>query len=135
MMKGIEKRWICSVQVHGVDSIGLCRARIQLAVDWSEHGAKLVSGRATVLVDSRWTDETAVEVQEAVELFQEYVSAKSLTSRWTVTYSPGVDGAFANRELGFSPAKPINWASPPQSVNFEVPELSELTVSCDLVVE
>jgi hypothetical protein len=128
-------KWIDDVNVYAFDKDNMCRAQLVMEIDWSEHEAKLAVGKTTVVIDERWSNDTAIEVQEAVRLFNSFVTTKNLWTKWTVGYVPWVDDDYVDRQLGFETAPPVRWADSPEEVGFQIPELSELRVGCYLVTD
>jgi hypothetical protein len=129
---GIEKKWIREVVIYGLNAQQLCRAQISLEIDWHAHEVHLSQGRAVVATDSSWEDNACIEVQEAVGLFNRFVSANQLATKWQVNYALGLDGNEINQQLGFSRAEAVKWTNSPKMQSFVAPELSELKVGCYL---
>jgi len=131
--KGLDNQWISEVNIYGLDHSGLCRAQLSLEIDWDEHGVQLSEGRARVTIDESWIDNTAVEIDEAVELFNKYVKINNLKVKLRFYYRSYLDVDYINRQLGFVSAEPITWAAPGVSDNREIPELPELKVGIKIV--
>jgi len=129
----IEKRWINKVVVYGINGYGLCRSQLVLSVDWNEYDRQMSKGRITVSIDERWIDNTAIEIDEAVNLFNRFVVENTLRTEVQHFHPPGVDIDMVCRELGWSRAKPIQWDGIRQQAwSNQIPELSELRVGCFL---
>ena len=85
---GVKKQWIQMVNLYRFDNKNLCRAEVILEIDWDEHKLQLSKGKATVLRDvDKWTGDTAIELDEAIMLFNQFVADESLRTKWTVTYT------------------------------------------------
>ena len=131
--KGLDNRWISEVHIYGLNRSGLCRAQLSLEIDWAEHNLHLSEGRAKVTIDGSWVDNTAVEVDEAVDLFNKYAKQNMLSVKVTISYPSHLDRIYINRQLGFVPAEPIKWAGGVIGNYSKVPELSELKVGVKIV--
>lgn len=108
--KGINNHWIKQVSVYGFDKDRLCRAELILEIDWNEYDTSLSVGKATVAIDQTWINNTAIEIDEAVNLFKKFVKQNDLNPEWRVSYVSWVDRDDINRKLGFVRSEPINWA-------------------------
>ena len=110
--KGITNRWIKEISIYGLDNNSLCRAQLDLEIDWNEYNLQVSMGRARVhIADGFLSEDGALpDVDEAIKVFQKYVEHYSLTTKWTVTYRAGVDRQKVNDILGFIPAEPLKWA-------------------------
>lgn len=90
--KGIENQWIAKVNVYAFDSQKLCRGQLIFEIDWDRYNSFISSGRAKVSLDDprHFTkdENLAVEVEEAVRLFNKFVDRNNLDVRWAVSYSP-----------------------------------------------
>src|SRR5436309_16083043 len=64
--RGVRKAWISNINIYAFDDSSLCRAQLLMGIDWSIHDAKIAVGKTTVVIDERWSNDTAIEVQEAV---------------------------------------------------------------------
>jgi len=136
MMQGIDKHWIAAVKVWALDETNLCRAQFSMKIDWEEHDGKMAIGRATITIDERWLADTAIEVQETIQLFDHFVRAHNLRRKWTVTYVSSVNREEIDKILGFKSAPRVKWAAgESEALNFQIPELSELRVGCRIVMD
>lgn len=129
---GIQRRWIGDVDVYGIDASYLCRAHLNIHIDWDEYNRQVSRGRVIVGIDEKWIDDASIEIQEATLTFNRHIQLKSLSTRWTVTYTKWTDRAEANRVLGFVPAEPIRWGSNPAGTSLIIPELPELCIGLEL---
>jgi hypothetical protein len=125
---GLENKWISQASIYGMDGNNLCRAQLDLAIDWNEYDVHMSKGKATVSIDGSWENNTAVEVDEAAALFNKYVRLNKLSTTWAVFYPPGLNEDEINRRLGFVTIKPIKWAGTGISHQSQIPELPELRV-------
>ena len=134
ILNGLDKRLIGEVSFYALDASNLCRAQLDLTIDWARHELEVTSGRATVTIDGRWRESAAIEVDAAIDLFNRYVHENSLSSRCLVSYARGVDGTAANRELGLKDAEPMKWAEGDRVTRgYNIPELKELRVGLRLL--
>jgi hypothetical protein len=130
----VDEQWIRTVHVYGIDKSNLCHAQLTLEINWREHNLQISMGRVAISIDEKvWVDNTAVEVDEMVRLFNEYVKAKNLRTKWAIVYRPGLDRDRLNRILGFRRAKKVKWAGKAMSSKNLVPDLPELCVGLRLV--
>ena len=125
--KGILNKWINRIDIYGFDKKNYCRAQLSLEIDWNEHGLQISKGKVSVTLDESWNDNTSVEIDEAVRIFNRFLNDYRLSSKWTVTYRPELNRNNINAQLGFSQANPIKWVQGKNlphtmSIN-ELPEL------------
>jgi hypothetical protein len=130
---GVEKGWIEKIVVYGIDANNLAWCQLTTTIDWSQHKLHLTAGRITVSIDDRWENDTAIEVDETLGLFEQYTRAKGLTSKAYVWYSNNVDRKSVQEALGFVTAEPMEWAGKLQGTAMKIPELDELAVGFDMV--
>jgi len=130
---GVEKGWIEKIVVYGVDSGGQAWCQLTMKIDWAQHQLHLTAGRLTVSIDDRWTNDTAIELDETLDLFEQYSRAKGLSSRAYVWYPSRLDRSSIQKALGFVTATPMVWAGQAQGAAMKIPELDELTVGFDMV--
>lgn len=135
IQKGIDNYWIKQVSVYGFDKDGLCRAELILEIDWNEYDSLLSAGKATVAIDQKWIDNTAIEIDEAVNLFNKFVTQNDLNPEWRVVYVSWVNRDDINDKLGFVRSAPINWAGQGKLWKQPIEGLSELHVGLYMVNE
>lgn len=134
---GIDKQWISTFLVYAFDNRKLCRAELIFEIDWDEYKLQMSRGKTTVSIDERWIDNTAIEVDEVIILFNDFVRTYSLRTEWMVTYPSWI---YKNelklqevrRSLGLSPAETIKWAGQKHGTSHQIPELPEARVGCYL---
>jgi len=134
---GIDNQWIRTFLVYAFDSRNLCRAELTFEIDWDEYKFQMSRGKTTVNIDQRWVDDTAIEVDEVIILFNDFVQTYSLRTKWIVFYPSWIYGDQAKlsevqRTLGLIDAEPINWAGPKQGTSHQIPEIREARVGCYL---
>lgn len=125
--KGIDYHWIKSITIYGIDSEKYCRAQLTLEIDWNEYDVQLARGKATVAIDGRWEQDTAIELDEVITLFNKYVTEYSLITRTQFMYVDEVDSDMANQELEAVVPELIQWE---RGWSSKIPELPELRVGC-----
>jgi len=125
--KAIDNKWINKITTYVVDSQGYCHAQLLLEIDWDEHNLQLSKGRAIVSIDEKWIDNTAIEVDEAIQIFNRFVSAKGLTTKHQYSITSAGKGK-THKELGRTDADPIKSKEKPQGLWYSIPELSELRI-------
>jgi hypothetical protein len=131
---GIDNHWLYKFTIYGLDSRKLCRAQLILEIDWDEYDFQLSRGRAVVVIDERWEDNTSIEVDEAILLFNKFVNSYSLTTKWRVTHTPGLNTNEIFRNLGLGRVKPLNWGnSNPTEWRQTIPEIPDLCVGLYLI--
>ncbi|MEZ2236387.1 hypothetical protein [Microcoleus sp.] len=130
ILKGIENKLISKVHVYALDSENLCRAQLSMEIDWDKHDVQIANGKTTVAIteDGRtWIDNTAIELSEAISLFNDYVREHSLKTKCHTFYAPGVNREKANDTLGMVSAEPIRWRDKANRLfdlkMLEIPEL------------
>jgi hypothetical protein len=134
--KGLDNRWISKITIFGMDNKNCCRAQLVLDIDWDEHDLQLAKGKATVAIDGKWKNDTAVELDEIIELFNEYVSHYSLKTMYQTNHPTNnvnadnvkIELSEVMRQLNLVPAEPVQWSH----TQFKVSQLSELRVGCYL---
>lgn len=130
---GLDKRYIAIVDVYGVDSAGMAWCHLRLTIDWRAHKLHIEAGRTTVQIDGRWIDNTAVEIDETLRVFEAYMASRPLTIKLFVEYAEGVDRNRADAELGFVPGTRPNWAGEPVGDSYNVRDLDELSIGIEMV--
>ena len=135
MKKGIKNKWLKQFHIYGLDNTNLCQAQLILETDWDEHNYQLSLTRNTVSIDTKkWQNNTAIEVDEAINLFNEFVKDAELTTEWRVFYSDEVEKdpvkrKEVQRELRLVDVPPINWAGETESGDIsKITELPELRI-------
>jgi hypothetical protein len=134
---GIDNHWISTFLVYAFDNRNLCRAELVFEIDWDEYKLQISRGKTTVNIDQRWVDDTAIEVDEVILLFNDFVHTYSLKTEWMVRYPSWIYGdqkklSEVRRALGLTDAEPIKWAGPKQGTSHQIPELREARVGCYL---
>lgn len=134
---GINNRWIRTVKIYGIDVYNLCRAELSLDIDWDEYSHQLQVGRATVTVDARWRDNTAIEVDEAISLFNSTVQGNTLRVVWQVVLADAVNRdagikAGVMRALGLVDTTQPTWTGKLTGVPLSVQELPEFKLNITL---
>ena len=119
------------------DSYNLCRAELIFEIDWDEYKFQMSRGKTIVNIDQRWIDDTAIEVDEVILLFNDFVQTYSLRTKWQLRHPSWIYENQAKfdevkRTLGLIDAKPIKWAGPKQGTSHQIPELREARVGCYL---
>ncbi len=137
LMIGFDNHWIQTIHIYGLDYQNLCRAQSILEVNWNEYQTQMSFGRATVAIDERWTDGASIELDEAVNLFDRFVTNHSLHVIYHAIYTSQVNlnanlYAYVQQILGHVRANPLQWAGPRQGTIMSIPELPECTVGCYL---
>ena len=138
VLKGIDNKWIKEFSVYAFDENNLCRAQLALRIDWQRHTAELKMGHKDVAIDRRWENNTAIELDESIKLFNSYVNSDSLWTEWRVLYTDEVYNDTAlyqhvQQVLGLVSLGPIRWAGEREGHEYEVPELSEMKIGCFIV--
>lgn len=137
---GIERQWISTFYVYAFNNRNLCRAEAIFEIDWNEYELQMSHGKTTVIMDEKWVDNTAIEVDEIVKLFNDFVRTYNLKTEWRVVFAPWVysDGTKlieVRGTLGLGPADQIKWAGKKEGTYHQIPELPEARVGCYLADE
>ena len=123
--KAIDNGWINKVTIYALDNQNYCHAQLILEIDWNEHNFQLSIGKATISIDEKWTDNTAIEVDEVIKLFNRFISEKGLSTEHQYSMTSNSKGKAS--ELGWIDAKPIKWKKG-QGLSYLIDELPELRV-------
>lgn len=128
--RGVDMRWISDIIIYAVDDRNRCRAQLLLEFDWDEYDLQLSRGKATVVIDgSKWQNDTAIELDEVLSLFNKYVTSYSLRTKWQVHKAGNLSYQDWLRELHLVQAEEVKWQNGWSS---PIPELPELRVGCYL---
>ena len=129
----VARHWVEKIVVYGVDTSERAWCSLTMSIDWGRHELHLAAGRTTVSIDERWGNDTAVELDETLLLFEEFVAARKLTPRVHVWYTKGTDHNAIRTALGFVTAKPMGWAGYARGVVVGIPEIDEMSIGFDMV--
>jgi hypothetical protein len=135
VVKGVENKWIDRVFLYGFDKNNRVNCELVIGIQWSRHEVHMTAGRLKVTTTG-WTNDTSIELQECLTLFNEYVEANSLRSECQVSYASHyseLEKSEFNRVLGFVPGTPPIWSAQSDGVTSKIPELDEVSVSLFLV--
>jgi len=110
--EGIRREWIKKVSVYGLDNQGCARVELAIAVDWKKQEA------------SFWNiDNTQpIELNKAIEEFNEFVSINELTSEWMVTSTDAKSFSLLD-QLGFSSCNSPQWTTEGRSSKGPISEI------------
>jgi hypothetical protein len=126
---GIANQWLCKVAVYGFDQSNRCHVGIALEINWLTHTIELVFWGDEVTVNkTKYTDDVAPEVDNAVEVFNQAANAECLRPEWRVFYTEGVDAERVDRELGLQDGPPITWAGKIREQYSRIAELPKMKV-------
>jgi hypothetical protein len=135
---GIDNRWIRKVTIYAMNNENLCRGELIFEIDWEEYDFQVSKGKASVTIDGRWVDDTAIEVDEIINLFNDFVTTYSLLTKCSYTYSQEIindesEHVRIREILGHVPFEGVKWAKDKHGIVHQIPELPEVTVGCFLV--
>jgi len=138
LMIGLDRYWIATFLVYAFDNNNLCRGELTFEIDWDEYQLQMSRGKTTVTIDQRWENDTAIEVDEIVRLFNDFSREFNLRTQWRIRYTAAINSDPRKKEevqrtLGLETAAPINWAGPRQGTSHQIPELPEARVGCYIV--
>lgn len=139
LLIGIDNKWIEEFSVYAFDKENLCKAQLLLRMDWEKHTAQLNMGQNDVTIDKKWENNTAIELDEAIKLFNSYVNSELLWTEWRVFYTFDVrsNEILLNKVrqmLGTHSGQPIKWGGKKEGNEFGIPELVEMKVGCFIVI-
>jgi hypothetical protein len=104
-----------------------------MKIDWERNEIHVKAGRNNVVIDSRWRDDVAIEVDKTMTLFEEYCAGRDFEIGCYVWYASGVDAVYANSVLGLVDATDVTWAGPLAGTEMTIPEIDEFTIGINLV--
>lgn len=131
--KGLDNRWIRVVNIYGFDNQRICHAKLSIEIDWHEHKIQLSKGKTMVSIDG-WKDNTSIEIDESLNVFNKYIKVNNLKTEWSVIYQSHFDRDYINEQLGFTTMSPIQWATNKGVTSItNIPELSEITVGLKII--
>jgi hypothetical protein len=138
LLIGIENKWIEEFHVYAFDKNNLCKAELRLRMDWVKHTAEINMGNKDVTINNKWENNTAIELDESIKLFNSYVQTDGLWTEWRISFTLAVRSNSellkkAREVLGTHQGESIKWASKKEGSEFTIPELSELKVGCYIV--
>lgn len=130
----VEKKWVNRIAVYGLDSGNLCHAQLDLVIDWDRYGFEITSGHAIITIGRGWINNTAIELDEALDLFNRYVVANSLTTKVSYFHPSWVSLDMLRREFGWILQEELHWASGGiVDWSIRIPEVPELRIGCKLL--
>lgn len=130
--EGVRKCYIKAVSVVAIDHQGLCRAQLELEIDWDEFNLQISRGKLKVAIDG-WSDDTAIEIDELISLFMKVVRERQLSTEWRCTINPAFDFNTVCSVLDMRRAESIRWSGEPTDAwSSLIPELPELRASIRL---
>jgi hypothetical protein len=130
--KGIDNRWIDKITIYGLDDKKCCRAQLIIEIDWDEYNLQMAKGKAIVSIDGKkWQDDTAIELDELINVFNMYVSEYSLKTWCNVSYPSSLDGKEVMKQLNLVDGEELKWSDCSKRLN-KIPELQELRIGCYL---
>ncbi|BCK70020.1 hypothetical protein Srufu_039730 [Streptomyces libani subsp. rufus] len=107
---GVRKKYIVKLQIYATASTGKAIGLLEIRIDWQRHKFHISTSGDTVAIDSRWENDTAVEIDEALNVFEGFLAHSGVTTLVRYVYYPGADVEAIGRELGTQPSKPMAWA-------------------------
>lgn len=112
-----------TIHIYGFNSAKLCRAQLDISIDWNEYGLQINAGKSYIAVDDRWVDGASIEIQEAARTFDKFIWDNSLTREYRVTFCYGINSS----KYGFGAGSPINWSGEKEKLtSLDIQELPEL---------
>jgi hypothetical protein len=134
IMTGLQNEWIEQVRIFGLNRQGYARCELALRIDWRMHRVHINAGRITVEIDSRWTNDTSLELHNYLELFNEFVRNNGLRTEWEVAYGAHLNGDAVNAALGLVRPAPVRWAGGREGTTNIIPEIDETSVGFWMVI-
>jgi len=115
LLEAVGKKWIDQIDVYALDYNNLCRARLNMDIDWDEYNRQMAIGKITIAVDTRWENDLLPQADGSIWAFNQYVQEYGLRTEWRISYTDWIYNnpsklAQARDFLGTSPGKPIKWA-------------------------
>lgn len=133
--KAIDNKWIQEMTIYAFDNSNFCRGELVLKIDWNEYNIQMSQGNIKVAIDDQiWDNQTAVEIDELIRLFNRFVQNKNLWTKFVVRYPSHLDRNYINSQLGFVNADPVTWAKGDRiNQSLSIEELPELKVGLKLI--
>ena len=125
---GLKEKLIGKIHIYALDKNERCRAQLTLEIDWKRHELHIREGREYITIDNRWENNTAIELDEIIRLFNEYTQAKRLNTIWRLNYAPNVDTEYARKKLDLVDGKLLEWYGRKESYVTKIQELDECKV-------
>jgi len=124
-------RRVSGFRVLALDGYGLCHADLRMTVSWDIHDKEVSIGHTLVATDTRWVDGAAIDVDEAIGMFEKRILRGHMTPKLQVLVdNKAIANPAARRtlmtQLGLVESKPPLWAGPREQRGIIVPELPEL---------
>ena len=73
--QALDRHWIKAVHIYALNADGQCSGELCLEIDWKEYQIQVYRGKGVVTIDENWVERTALEVDEAISVFNEWVHA------------------------------------------------------------
>ena len=133
--RAIDNKWIKELTIYAFDYYNYCRGELTLIIDWNEFDIHMSQGNVKVAIDDQmWNNQTAVEIDELIRLFNKFVQSKGLQTRFVVQYPSHLDSNYINSQLGFVTADPVTWAKGGTiNESLSIEELPELKIGLRLI--
>ena len=128
--QALDRQWVKAVHIYGITDEGECSGKLILQVDWDEYKLHIYRGKGVITIDGSWTNRTALEVDEAVSIFTEWVEQHRLTTRYAIESVTPEDGTELSRFLGFLPTEEPKWSGDAHGTTLSNRDLSELSIGC-----
>ncbi|MEV0975934.1 hypothetical protein [Streptomyces sp. NPDC049915] len=131
----MRKKYVEHLLIYGTDLLGTVWCELDIKIDWSRHEFHMAAGRTTVGIDSRWRDGAAIEVDEAVDLFEKCMAARGLSPKVMYRYPAGADVQTIRKELGTGPGDPVKWAGVAEGPQMRVSGLDEVSAGIRIFLD
>ena len=102
IQRGIRSEWIRRVSIYGFDARNLAKIELAFDIDWNNQEKNFcnsnISGKE-------------ISLSYTIKRFKTFSLENALVVEFRVSYLHPENSDYYNKELGFYPAKPVQWAT------------------------
>jgi hypothetical protein len=139
--KGIEREWIDTVWIRGLDDTDKLVEEIEIQIDWKTHRLEIEGGRGVVALDPSVPERDRISevIGVIIDQFNQIKHRGGLKPQWAVSYAKDADESYETiqRELGLTTAPKYKWAGRRETVVSRqgFTALPEFGISYDVAVD
>lgn len=99
---GVEREWIKRVSIYGFDrQTKLAKVELALDIDWDNQEINFLQTGGN----------QAIDLDRIISKFREFSREQGVNAEWRINYAHPENTDFYNRQLGFSRAESVEWAT------------------------